>query len=257
MINLAAAALLAAAAFLLAQVFGNAQQFWFIAVGYYAVFSWACALMTEDRGTFDMTWASPAFMAVVIVYSAVCYIGYSITYWAAPYAERSFSFSKTDLGWLIGAPNALGGFLGVILGGWLADRLQRRFEFGRVMVPAIALLGSIPLLLIGYSTPSSTTFLVCNFLAQVATASALGASAAATQSLVHPRMRGTATAIFLLGATLVGLGFGPFVAGYISESTGSLANGVMSSLVAVVPGVIALGLAIRFYPSAARKLAGG
>lgn len=254
LINILAAVVLAIGALLASHAFGNAQQFWFVAVGYYAVFSWASNLYAEDREAFNMTWRAPAFMGIVIVYSADCYIGYSITYWAAPYAERTFAFTKTELGWLVGAPNALGGFVGVIMGGWLADILVRRFEGGRAMVPAIALLAAVPLLLIGYTTSSATTFLICNFLGQMVTASALGACAAATQALVHPRMRGTATAVFLLGATLIGLAFGPFMAGYISESTGSLAKGVMFSLVAVVPGIIALAVAIRFYGQSLRKL---
>ena len=65
---------------------------------------------------------------------------------------------------------------------------------------------------VGYSTSSVTLFLICNFLAQFTTSSALGAGAAATQSLVEPRMRGVATAIYFLGATLLGLALGPFTA---------------------------------------------
>lgn len=252
--NLAAALLLAGLAFGVSAVFGNSQQFWFVAIGYYAVFSWASGLRASDPDTFVMTIRAPAFVAIVALYAAVCYIGYSITYWAAPYAERAFAFSKAELGWVVGAPNALGGFLGVILGGWLADRMARRHVAGRVMVPAIALLASVPLILIGYNTSSSVTFLVCNFLGQVVTASALGACAAASIALVQPRMRGTATAIFLLGATLIGLAFGPFVAGLISENTGSLAKGVQFSLVAVVPGLVALWTAVRHYPQALARL---
>ncbi len=255
LVNLVVAALLAVSAIGASWVFGNSQQFWFVAVGYYSVFSWACALKAEDSETFSMTWGAPAFMAIVLLYAADCYIGYSITYWAAPYAERSFAFSKTELGWLVGAPNALGGFLGVIMGGWLADRLARVIPGGRVLVAAIALLVSVPLLLIGYTTGSSTLFLVCNFLAQLVTASALGACAAASLAIVRPRMRGTATAVFLLGATLLGLAFGPFVAGLISATTGNLANGVMFSLVVVVPGMMALAFAVRRYPAALSRLA--
>lgn len=245
--NLAGAFLIAVVAWFAASVFGNPQQFTFLAVGFYATFSWACALRFDDRQTFDHTWGSPAFMGTVLVYASVCYIGYTITYWAAPFAERTFALSKTDLGLMIGAPNALGGFIGVITGGWLADRLARRVPSGRVLVALIALVGSLPLILIGYTAGSSTAFLVCNFLAQAATASALGACAAASQALVQPRMRGTAAAIFLLGPTLLGLGLGPFVAGHVSTATGDLGLGVMMALVAVVPGLVALTVAVSRY----------
>jgi MFS family permease len=81
----------------------------------------------------------------------------------------------------------------------------------------------------------------------------LGAAAATTQDLVLPRMRGTATAAFFLGTTLVGLAFGPYLVGLISDLAGTMVNGKLVgdlrtgilSLVGVAP--IALGLLIYAY----------
>jgi MFS family permease len=248
--NLAAAAAIGVAAWVLAEITGNLPQFAFIGTGFYAVFSWASALRVEDRPTFGLTWRTPAFVCLVLAYAIVAYVGYTVSYWASPYAERVFLFDKVELGWFIGAPAALGGFLGVIGGGWLADLLHGRFATGRLMVIAIGLAAPVPLVLIGYRTADATIFLICAFLVQMATSSALGASAAATQALVLPRMRGTATAIFFLGSTLIGLAFGPFMAGLVSELTGSLAVGVMGNLALVPLGLVALAAAIRLYPAA-------
>jgi MFS family permease len=245
--NLAVAAGLAVAAWLLGRASGNLAQFAFVAVGYYAVFSWACALRASDGHAFALTWRNPAFVGVVLAYSVVCYIGYTVSYWAAPYAERTFGLSKVELGWLIGAPAALGGFLGVVIGGWLADRLHARHHAGRLMVLAVGLAGPIPIVWIGYSSASATVFLICAFLVQMVTSSALGASAAASQALVIPRIRGIAAAIFLLGTTLIGLAFGPFTAGLVSEATGSLALGVIGNLAAIPLGLAALAVAMRHY----------
>ena len=248
--NLAAAAAIGTIAWALAEITGNLPQFAFIGIGSYAVYSWASALRAEDPATFGLTWRTPAFLCVVLAYAVVAYVGYTVSYWASPYAERVFLFDKVELGWLIGAPAALGGFLGVIGGGWLADRLHRRSATGRLMVIAIGLAAPLPLVLIGYRSADASVFLVCAFLVQMATSSALGASAAATQALVLPRMRGTATAIFFLGATLIGLAFGPFMAGLVSELSGSLAVGVMGNLALVPLGLVALAAAIRLYPAA-------
>ena len=247
--NLAAALVIGAGGWALAEITGNVAQFAFIAIGFYAVFSWASALRVDDPATFALTWRTPAFICLVLAYAVVAYIGYTVSYWASPYAERVFAFSKVELGWLIGAPAALGGFLGVIGGGWLADRLHRRIPTGRLLVVTIGLAAPVPLVLIGYQTADPAVFLVCAFLVQMATSSALGASAAATQSLVLPRMRGTATAIFFLGATLIGLAFGPFMSGLVSEISGSLATGVMANLALAPLGLLALFAAIRSYPA--------
>src|SRR5690606_38527684 len=166
-----------------------------------------------------------------------------------------FALDKVELGWWIGAPAALGGFLGVIGGGWLADRLHRRRANGRLLVPLIGLLLPVPLVIAAYSTADASLFLACAFLLQLATSSALGASAAASQALVLPHMRGTATAIFFLGSTLIGLAFGPFTAGLVSELTGSLATGVIGNLAMVPAGLAALILALRAFASAERSRA--
>jgi len=237
-------------AWVLGRATGNPAQFWFVAIGCYAVFSWTSALRATDSATFELTWRTPAFLAIVLTYAVVSFVGYTVTYWAAPYGERTFALDKVELGWLLGAPAALGGFLGVIGGGWLADRLHRRHASGRLWVVAIGLLVPVPLVLVGYRTADVTLFLVCSFLVQTATSSALGASAAASQALVLPRMRGTATAIFFLGATLIGLAFGPFTAGLVSEITGNLGTGVRANLALVPLGLAALVLAIRLYPAA-------
>src|SRR5690606_19955839 len=201
-INAAVAGGLAAAAWALVAAAGNAGQVWFVAIGAYATFSWASALKAEDPATFRLTRGTPAFCGIVLTYAAISFVGYTVTYWAAPYAERTFALDKVELGWWIGAPAALGGFLGVIGGGWLADRLHRRRANGRLLVPLIGLLLPVPLVIAAYSTADASLFLACAFLLQLATSSALGASAAASQALVLPHMRGTATAIFFLGSTL-------------------------------------------------------
>jgi MFS family permease len=251
--NVATAGVIALAAWLLSTLTGNNQQFWFLGVGFYAVASWASALRQRDEATFEATWRSAAFVSIVLAYGMICFLGYSVSYWAAPYAERTFALGKAELGLLIGAPNALGGFLGVILGGRLADYLHLRHPGGRAMVLSIALIGAVPAIAVGYSTDNVTLFLVCNFAVQLATSSALGAGAAATQSLVEPRMRGVATAIYFLGATLLGLALGPFMAGFISETTGSLAQGVIATLVVVPIGLVAVAIAVRRMPEALRS----
>jgi len=245
--NLAVAAVLAVLALAADRLAALGAQGWTIAVGAYALYSWAAALRRDDPPTFRLTWGAPAFISIVLVYAAISYVGYTVTYWASPYAERTFGYSKAELGWLIGAPAAIGGFLGVVLGGWLADHMGQRWTHGRLLVLLLGLAGPVPLVLIAYQTGDGAAFLVCSFLLQFATSSALGAAAAASQALVLPHMRGTATAIFLLGATLIGLAFGPFVAGYVSETTGSLGTGVIANLAAVPVGLIALWIAIARY----------
>ena len=227
-----------------------ANQWLFIAIGYYSVFCWATALRRRDPPTFALIWKSPAFLLTVFGYASVSFMSYAVSYWAAPYAERVFELPKSELGWLIGAPSAVAGFLGVILGGRMADYLHGKSLAGRVYVVLFGLIAPVPAMLLMFTTQSPGVFYVGAFCAQLLAASALGAAAATTQTLVLPRMRATATATFFLGTTLVGLALGPYMAGLVSAQNGDdLAKGVLSTLAILPVGLITLFFAIKMVPS--------
>ena len=234
---------------------GVSDQWLFLGVGYYAVFSWTMSLKSRDLPTFRLTWGSPAFLTVVLGYGTVAFVAYSAAYWGAPYAERALGADKSDLGWFLGAPSAVAGFLGVIGGGRVADFLLERRPTGRVWVIMFGLLSSVPPLVLAYNTSSLTIFYIASFFAQMTSASALGAAAASSQALVLPRMRGLATAIFFLSTTLIGLGIGPFMAGYVSAISGDdLTLGIMSTLVAVPIGFVLLLAALKLVPAASASV---
>ncbi len=256
-INLAIAGVLAGAVWLLSAVLGRGtmQQWIFLAVGIYAVFSWASALRATDLPTFRLIWGTPAFLCTTLGYGMVAFMSYASSYWGAPYAERVFGIAKADLGLTIGGTGALAGFLGVIIGGRVADALFARGPAGRLYVTLFGLLAPILPMIGAYTTDSFVAFLAYAFIAHVMSSSALGGAAATSQMLVLPRMRGTATATFFLATTLVGLALGPFMAGYVSATNNDdLAKGVLSTLVAVPIGLALLLFAIRSVPTAQASL---
>ena len=113
------------------------------------------------------------------------------------------------------------------------------------------LLSPIPFAVIQYTTESYWLFIVLNIVVGGLAASALGAAAAASQALVLPRMRGTATATFFLATTLVGLALGPYTAGYVSaQNSDNLSIGVLSTLWIAPLGLVVLIAAIKLTPKA-------
>lgn len=249
-INLAVAALIAAAAFFLIRLTGDYAQWIAVGTGVYAVYSWATALRLRDPPTFALIWGTPAFLCTVVGYGLVAFLAYSSSFWSAPYAMRLLGADPALAGLLLGGIGAGGGFLGVVLGGQLADRLRRSNPSGRVVVILIGLLAPVPALVIGFLTRNDLTFYVTSFAAQVLSSMALGAAAATTQDLVLPRMRGAATATFFLGTTLIGLSLGPYLAGRLSEALGDLGYGVLSLLAVVPISLAALAYLYRALPAA-------
>ncbi|WP_443030672.1 spinster family MFS transporter [Sphingorhabdus sp.] len=252
-INVATGAAIAAFAYWMIQLTGNFPQWSAVGFGYYAVFSWASTLRAKDPATFRLIWGTPAFIYTTIGYGLVALTSYALAFWSAPYAETVLGLPKQQLAFILGASGALSGFLGVIIGGAIADGLRKKNPAGRILVIIMGVVGPIIPIAIGFITDNAVLFYVMNFLAGILGATALGAAAATTQDLVLPRMRGTATAAFFLGTTLVGLSFGPYMVGQISDLAGNMVDGKLVgdlrvgilSLIAVAP--IALALLIAAY----------
>ena len=264
LINLAVAAGLCAFAWLMIQWTGNVPQWSAVALGYYAVFSWASVLRQKDPATFRLIWGTPAFICTTLGYSMVSLAAYGLSFWSAPYAEQVLGLPKSELAFWLGANGAISGFLGVIVGGRVADALRARNPAGRILVILFGVVAPVVPIWIGYTTPDPVLFYAMNFLAGLFGAAALGAAAASTQDLVLPRMRGTATAAFFLGTTLVGLCFGPYMVGQVSDLTGSMVDGKLVgdmrtgilSLIAVAPiAVVLLLFAYKALPRAEATLA--
>lgn len=264
LVNLAGAAFFAMAAVMLTRwvpagtgtfVASVSDQWLFLGVGYYAVFSWANGQRARDLPTFRLTWGSPAFLTTILGYGSVSFVSYAASFFAAPYGQVRFEISAAEIGFLLGAPAAVAGFLGVIIGGRTADWLYTRNPAGRLFVVAFGLLAPAPIIWLTFTTEDVAVFYVCAALGQFLAASALGAAAATSQSLVLPRMRGVATATFFLATTLVGLALGPFMAGWISAANGGdISLGVRSTLWVVPIGLACLVAAIRLVPAAGRTL---
>ncbi len=252
-VNLGFAAAMATIATVMIRLTGNFPQWTAVGFGYYAVFSWASTLRARDPATFRLIWGTPAFICTTLGYGLVSLVAYALGFWAAPYAETVLKLPKQELAFILGANGALAGFLGVIIGGRIADSLRARNPAGRILVVIFGVIAPIVPIWIGYTTANSTLFYAMTFLTGMFGAAALGAAAATTQDLVLPRMRGTATAAFFLGTTLVGLSFGPYIVGQISDLTGTIVDGRLVgnlragilSMTGVAP--IALGLLVYAY----------
>jgi MFS family permease len=262
-INLTTGGAIAAFAYMMIQLTGNFPQWSAVGFGFYAVFSWASSLRAKDPATFRLIWGTPAFICTTIGYGLVALAAYALTFWSAPYAETVLGLPKQELAFILGANGALSGFLGVIIGGRVADALRTKNPAGRIHVVIMGVVGPIIPIGIGYTADNVILFYAMNFVAVMLGATALGAAAATTQDLVLPRMRGTATAAFFLGTTLVGLAFGPYIVGQVSDLTGTMVDGKLVgnlrvgilSLIAVAPVALALLIAAyRTVPQAERTI---
>ena len=219
-------------------------------LGAYAIFSWISALKQRDPPAFALTWGTPAFIAVLVGFGLISFVNSAVIFWSLPYAESVLGADKATAGLVIGGGGAAGGFIGLNIGGRLADRLRRTNPSGRVFVILFAALAPLVPLAISFTTKSLAVFYWLVLPMTILSSMGLGASAATSQDLVLPRMRGLATAAYFLSITMLGLALGPYTVGRISTWTGDL-GGAILSLTAVMPiSAIALILLYRWLPRA-------
>ncbi|WP_425228194.1 MFS transporter [Sphingomonas sp.] len=249
--NLLGLGIAVAAGWLLTRVTGAAAQWIAVCGGAYAVFSWASSLRSRDRPAFQLIWGTPAFILVSLGYGLIAFVSYGVAAFGALYAETVLHLPKTQIGFYLGGGAAAGGFMGIVLGGRIADWARSRVAWGRVPVILCGVLLPTPFLIFAYTTASATGFYLASFVMAGLASAALGPAAATTQDLVLPRMRGTATATFFIATTLVGLALGPYFAGFVSKSLGGdLRTGVLALLVVSPLAALMLLLAWGRVPQA-------
>ncbi len=249
-VNLAAAVVAALSATALIAVTGDLPQWIALCTGAYAVFSWAQSLKERDPPTFALIWGTPTFVLALTGFGSISFVGYAIGFWSAPYAIRTFHIDPKLAAVTLGGFGAMGGFLGVVVGGWLSDRAKRRHPAGRIVVATLAILIPGPCIWMMFHATNFWEYFAWNIGPALCGSMYVGIAAATTQDLVLPRMRGAATATYFIGTTMIGLGLGPYFAGAVSKVSGSLATGCLSLLIAAPLTLTCLALVYRKLPAA-------
>lgn len=222
-LNLAVGLAIGLAVALLIAATGSVAQWLALGFGFYCVFCWAQTLALRDQATFAMIFKTPSLMCTNVGLAAYIFVTFGVAAWIVPYLIRTYQVSPAEAGLVMGLITSVLGFLGSILGGATADFLHRFTPRARLYV----LLGSLAL-----TTPSVILMLlvdkkveayICIGLFYLTSTAWYGVGPSIVNGLVLPRMRGAASAFFLIVITLLGMALGPYTMGYISD--GLLADG--------------------------------
>lgn len=216
-LNLAVALGVIVAAWGLIELTGSVAQWCAIALAAYITFSWVQGLKVRDPATHAMMFGSKALIYTTIAFPTISFVTYGTSFWTAPFLMRVHEATPSDVGLYVGMGNALGGLIGVVSGGFLADRLKEHFVNGRLWIGIIAIVGTTPLVLWMLYTESLETAYWLNFAYHVPAAMWVSIAPTTANDLVMPRMRAVAGAWFLLMNTLLGLALGPYLMGRLSD----------------------------------------
>jgi MFS family permease len=161
----------------------------------------------------------PSFWLMAFAASLSSVVGYGLANWIPSVLIRSYGMTLIQAGQFMGSLLLIGGVLGVFAGGVLADRLGHgKDKKWYALIPALAWIITVPCYLFGLWTDNLWLAFVPLLIGNALNILWLGPVVAAVQHLVEPRMRATASSMFLLINNLIGLGVGPLLIGAVSDA---------------------------------------
>ena len=193
------------------------------------------------------------FLSICIGTAFTAIVTYACTAWVPTYFSRTFDWPVPKAGLVFGLVLLSGSICGVLWGGWYADYLENKgIQDGRMrvnIISAVCLLLSCFIPLIDNPVLVVTLFFIPAFFI----ASPMGASTSAIQQLMPNQVRALASSIFLFLINLIGLGGGPFLVGFFTDTVFNDEKAIRYSLAATI-AIGGMG-AILFYFIAAKSIA--
>lgn len=142
---------------------------------------------------------------------------YGFASWVPAFLGRVHDMGSGEIGTWIGLESGIGGVLGMLATGLIADRLGRRDPRWYLWIAALSIVAYLPFMLVFLLHDDTTVALVAYFVPLALGSVYLAPTVTLTQQLVGLRMRAVASAIGIFVLNLIGMGFGPQAVGLLSD----------------------------------------
>jgi len=148
----------------------------------------------------------------------VALVMYGAMAWIPQFLHRTYGMPVPQAGLWFGVATASCGAGGLLLGGWLADRLYRRgFKDAHLRVIRLNAVLLAPLFVGMALAPSAPLALGLMVVAMLVGTIHGGVAGAALQMITPNRLRARMVALYFLVANLIGLGLGPTAIALVTE----------------------------------------
>lgn len=209
-------------------------------------------LQATDDGSSSMTvmWRLlkvRTLLASILAQAFAYFVLGGVSFWIPLYMHQHFGQDPATAGILSGGVIVVGGGIGTVAGGYLADLLQARGRASaRLLVPAIGYGLSAPFILFAITTDSLPSFLGAMFLGTGVLQLSIGPLSALSQDVIVPARRARAVAVSLLLTHLLGDAFAPFALGALSDALGGLQRAFLVTPVSVVAAAVVAIIGCRW-----------
>lgn len=144
---------------------------------------------------------------------------YAVNVFQTPFLQRFHELGLQDANTISAVSLGLTGAIGLLVGGWLGDRMRTTRANGRMLVAAFALLFAAPCVFMALQQPKGGVVL---FTVLMGASSALAFAYYSTvysaiQDVVAPNLRGTAVSLYFFAMYVLGASFGSTIMGALSD----------------------------------------
>lgn len=177
------------------------------------------ALEPTLKEAFHLIWLQrKTYFPICIGTAFTAFTNYGSSAWIPTYFVRTFGWTMQKTGLSYGLVITVFSALGVLAGGWLADRFSKRGQpTGKVRVGLISGIG-ILVSCFNFLLPNPDAVLFSMAVPAFFIALPLGSSAAAVQEIMPNRVRALASSIFLFFINIIGMGLGPLLVAFFTDS---------------------------------------
>ena len=182
--------------------------------------------------------ANPGFMAVVLGYSAYTFVVGGMAFWMPSFIVRYFDVNLAQGTTIFGGVTVVGGFVGTLLGGAWADRIEQRTGHGYLKVSVWSVLLATPLFWWALKQNNFVTFSVILFFMEVALFLCMSPLDTAVINFVPARLRATAMALNVFLIHALGDGISRAWIGQQSDASD------LRSAIAICPWILLLAAAV-------------
>jgi MFS family permease len=186
----------------------------------------------------------PAFAAMIAAGICITFCNVSLLTWGVDFAKDYKDFTVREAAVSLAAIALFSSILGVLMGGYVADRLQRQFSYGRLVAIGCALLLATPFLLFAILSEDKWAVLTGLFVSGFFLSWYHGPVTAVIHDMMPRRAHATSVGIYMFLTQLIG-GFGPQIVGKISDAR-DLQVGLEISVGVLVCGGLLMLLVIHF-----------
>jgi predicted MFS family arabinose efflux permease len=195
----------------------------------------ALAISEPVRGAFDAAASASHAASVRSPYAAILKLKtmwwiilsgifhnfnmYAINAFQTPFLQRFHEMSLREASNVSAISVGAVGAIGLVAGGWIADRISVKHHNGRLLLSASCMALAAPCIFFALNQPKGATaaFMTLMCIGTMTMFVYYSTVYSAIQDVITPRLRGTAVSIYFCAMYLLGASFGPVATGLLSD----------------------------------------